>query len=305
MKLGFSFSPGGLLLPYHLGVLASLEYHPAHYLNDSTPLAGASAGAIAVAAHANGLSPRHVLDWTVDLCAHCQTSSSSSSSGGVRGRLLPLLKQQLHRRIGDAQFEQFQQRPGKVGIAYKEIYPQQRNVLQTVFDNRQDLVTAICHSSMFPFFTSEYPCLLDFQKDRGLRLVVDGAFAVPWERLGCPELLLESNNNSNNNISNNHNHDGWDASQRIDREVRVSVVPPPGWMLTSDRGDHADIIAPSWDGPYQLGRLARLAVQGSDRTEMTWLYEAGMQDAERWCRNEETREQTKRLAHRKNVKETS
>ena len=40
--LGFSFSPGGLLFPYHLGVITSLEYHGR--LDDTVHLAGASAG---------------------------------------------------------------------------------------------------------------------------------------------------------------------------------------------------------------------------------------------------------------------
>jgi len=39
---GFSFSPGGLLFPYHLGVITSLEYHGK--LDDTVHLAGASAG---------------------------------------------------------------------------------------------------------------------------------------------------------------------------------------------------------------------------------------------------------------------
>lgn len=41
---GFSFSPGGLLFPYHLGVITSLEHHGR--LTDQVHLAGASAGAI-------------------------------------------------------------------------------------------------------------------------------------------------------------------------------------------------------------------------------------------------------------------
>lgn len=43
--LGFSFSPAGLLLPYHLGVIEYLVH--SGYLTDHTPIAGASAGSIA------------------------------------------------------------------------------------------------------------------------------------------------------------------------------------------------------------------------------------------------------------------
>lgn len=41
-KLGFSFTPGGLLFPYHLGVAKSLELEG--FLASDSPLAGSSAG---------------------------------------------------------------------------------------------------------------------------------------------------------------------------------------------------------------------------------------------------------------------
>ena len=46
MKIGFSFSPGGFLFTYHLGVLEALAEHG--YINEETPLAGSSAGALAI-----------------------------------------------------------------------------------------------------------------------------------------------------------------------------------------------------------------------------------------------------------------
>ena len=41
-RLGFSFTPGGLLFPYHLGVAKCLELQG--FLAADTPLAGSSAG---------------------------------------------------------------------------------------------------------------------------------------------------------------------------------------------------------------------------------------------------------------------
>lgn len=41
-RLGFSFTPGGLLFPYHLGVAKCLELQG--FLATDTPLAGSSAG---------------------------------------------------------------------------------------------------------------------------------------------------------------------------------------------------------------------------------------------------------------------
>jgi hypothetical protein len=54
MPLGFSFSPAGWLLPYHLGVLDCLNYF--NILTPNVPLAGASAGAIAIACAATNIS---------------------------------------------------------------------------------------------------------------------------------------------------------------------------------------------------------------------------------------------------------
>jgi predicted acylesterase/phospholipase RssA len=58
-SLGFSFAPGGLLLPYHLGAIEALN--SAGLVTSSTPLAGSSAGAIAIASFAAGVPPRDAL----------------------------------------------------------------------------------------------------------------------------------------------------------------------------------------------------------------------------------------------------
>jgi hypothetical protein len=67
--LGFSFSPGGLLLPYHLGVIAALS--GSGLLLPTTPLAGSSAGAIAVASFAAGVEPKTALEASSVLLHQC------------------------------------------------------------------------------------------------------------------------------------------------------------------------------------------------------------------------------------------
>ena len=84
IPLGFSLSPGGLLLPYHLGVLDALQYNK--FIDETTPIAGSSAGAIATASHGCGIDSRKVLEATIDI------SDRTKEMGGARGRLLPLLK---------------------------------------------------------------------------------------------------------------------------------------------------------------------------------------------------------------------
>lgn len=252
--IGISLSPGGLLLPYHLGVLDALEHRG--FVTDDTPLAGASAGAIAAASKAAKIDSWRVLDSTIDICDRC------FALGGARGRLMPLLKQNLAHHMGVEQFHTLQNRKGTLALAYMEIYPQRQPVLQTRFQDRWDLIGAICQSSMFPFFTSNWPAILDMSRKQP-RLIVDGVFTSPLESMGCPDFKT--------------------AGLQLDRTVCVSVIPK---ALTG--GERDDYISPRWEGAYQLGRLARLAVEGSTRSELTALYESGWHDGERWCRTQVT-----------------
>jgi predicted acylesterase/phospholipase RssA len=160
MKVGFSLSPGGLLLPYHLGVLDALEHHG--LVNENTPLAGSSAGAIATASKAAKIDSRQVLESTMNICDQC------FALGGARGRIMPLLKQNLMNHVGAQEFDTLQKRSGAVAIAYMEIFPEQKSVLQTGFRDRFDLISAVCQSSMFPFFTSNWPAILNTSRQHSL-----------------------------------------------------------------------------------------------------------------------------------------
>ncbi len=37
-------------------------------------------------------------------------------------------------------------------IAYREVFPRARNLFQTEFDSRSELVRSVCHSSMFALY---------------------------------------------------------------------------------------------------------------------------------------------------------
>eukprot|EP01083_Nonionella_stella_P048251 129121_1 len=149
MKIGFSLSPGGLLLPYHLGALSSLEQ--SSILTPSTPIAGSSAGAIAVASHACQVSPETCLDGTIRISSKCE------AMGGARGNLLGLLEQELEDLLPCNAHELVNARQGLTGLAYKEIFPEVKNVLKTRFESREELMEDVVNSSTFPFFTSNWP----------------------------------------------------------------------------------------------------------------------------------------------------
>jgi len=260
MRVGFSLSPGGLLLPYHLGVLDSLQYN--HFLDATTPIAGASAGAIATAAHACGLDSKVVLDATIDMSDRCK------ELGGARGRLLPMLRDKLDDFIGEEEFDVFLDREGEAAIAYQQLFPANKPILQTEFEDKHDLMSAVCHSSTFPFFSTNWPVAFDNSKGNS-RIVVDGFFSVPRKRYGCPDFKT--------------------AGIEVDRTIMVSPFPKELVGLDTSDPDHCSITpevkTPDLKGQsQQLFDLFRLATQPSSYEELTQLYESGWEDAERWCR---------------------
>ncbi len=258
MRIGFSFSPGGLLLPYHVGVMGALEYH--QMLTPETPIAGSSAGAIACASHASRVPSTQVLEATIDISDRCE------QMGGARGRLLPLLKEKLDELLTEDRFDDAQSRPGVTGIAYREVFPRARNILQTQFGSRSELVRSVCHSSMFPFFTTNLPFLLD--TTHGFpRLLVDGYFTVPRERFGCPDFSV--------------------ANIDVDRTVTVTCFPKD--KIGLDDSLLEDCISPRAEGDGQIERLFRIATQATSRKELTSVYEEGWQDAEQWVAEEKKR----------------
>lgn len=242
------------MLPYHLGALDALQYHG--HLDSSSPIAGSSAGAIATACHATGLDSRRVLDATIRMSDRCE------EMGSVRGNLMPLLKEEMNMLIQEEEMLHLQEREGDTVIAYRELFPFNRPIHQTDFEDRHDLMNAICHSSMFPFFTTNFPVAIDRSK-RIPRVVVDGFFTVPRSRFGCPDFAI--------------------ANSPVDRTVAIQVFPQE--MIGDSEFADVDCIRPLGDeDPSQMQNLLRLATQASSGRELTQVYESGWADAERWCR---------------------
>jgi hypothetical protein len=276
MKVGFSLSPGGLLLPYHLGILDGLQSK--QWLTRETAIAGASAGAIAVATNACAMNSKLILEDTVAIADACR------ELGSARGNLLPLLREKLEHHIDQDRFDQYEQRPGPAVVSYHEVFPSYGPVHQTEFDHKEDFIDAVCHSSSFPFFTSNWPVVLDYKKAKRHeltafgykttvkvpRLVVDGFFAVPQNRFGVPDFEL--------------------AGVDVDRTISITSFPREVIGLTKDIEGH-DYIGPSLidDGIQQTAKLLRLATQPASASEYYELYDQGFQDAEQWCNEEETR----------------
>lgn len=256
MKLGLSLSPGGLLLPYHLGVLDSLKQNG--IFHEGSPIAGSSAGAIAAASVGCGLNSHKVLEATIEMSDQC------NELGGARGRLLPLLKQKLDLMIGEDEFQHLQEREGAVAIAYRELFPIPRAILQNEFEDCQELKSAVASSSMFPFFSTNWPATLETSR-KFPRVVVDGYFTVPRNRFGCPDFSM--------------------AGINVDRTITVSVFPRDAIGLNASAAE--DCISPPEEA--DLGRLFGLATGASSAKELTEVYDSGYEDADHWFQAERKR----------------
>eukprot|EP00584_Thalassiosira_punctigera_P007928 CAMPEP_0172535862 /NCGR_PEP_ID=MMETSP1067-20121228/7694_1 /TAXON_ID=265564 ORGANISM="Thalassiosira punctigera, Strain Tpunct2005C2" /NCGR_SAMPLE_ID=MMETSP1067 /ASSEMBLY_ACC=CAM_ASM_000444 /LENGTH=346 /DNA_ID=CAMNT_0013320821 /DNA_START=104 /DNA_END=1144 /DNA_ORIENTATION=+ len=298
---GFSFSPGGLLFPYHLGVITSLEHHGR--LTDSVHLAGASAGAIAVASHAAKTPSAHALDAAFRVCDQCETQFD----GRAIGKLLPLLKAELEMTFSPDAHTVINEREGVTALAHRELFPNNRPVLTTKFDTRDDLIEAVCDSSMFPFFSTPFPVRLRYKEgERIPRVVVDGFFSVPRERYGCPDfahlnfdscveeklrrmggVLVDENGKGNVQCNSNE----YDEMPVIERTITVACFPHETVGLTASL--RHDQISPEPDYANPVGQMSKLfqyATQPSSRKELEALYEKGWADAERWSYEEDLRE---------------
>lgn len=282
MKVGFSLSPGGLLLPYHMGALHCLEQ--SKVLDDDSMVAGSSAGSIAAMAHGCRISPFAALEGTIAISDRCATL------GGARGRLKGLLREQMERLVGEDEFDVLRQsqqrraRASNIGIAYQQVFPTRQSYLQTSFVSRDDLLRAVTFSCAFPFFTSNWPWVADETSPSPLlpRLMVDGFFSVPREQFGCPFL-----------------HNTTDADV-MDRTVSVCCLPREVVGLTGFAQE--DCISPpieNDDGPFSTADLVRIATQPSSRRELTDLFELGYRNAEEWCWDEAKRLRQVQVGERK------
>lgn len=272
--LGFSLSPGGLLLPYHLGVLASLSYHG--YVTSDTHLAGSSAGAIAVASHACEVPPHVALEASMRISSRCNPLFLA------RGQLMPSLRNELNTLLPKDANDIVNARSGTVGLAHLELFPRTRAVLQTQrFETRECLMDAVCDSSMFPYFTSNKPFRLVKRHGKAVpRVVVDGVFTEPLWRFGCPDMEKSLSQQAN-----------------IDRCVSVSVFPMElvdvsllsSTTMIKPHSSRRNTISPKLETNIigQVGRLGLLACTPGNPKDLMKLYDDGWMDAERWVREEE------------------
>ncbi|CAJ1932517.1 unnamed protein product [Cylindrotheca closterium] len=288
----FSLSPGGLLLPYHLGALQSLMESGA-LQPTSDIVGGSSAGSIAAMSYGCGLKPTDILEATIKVSDQCHDLKRA------RGNLLPLLRHEMETRVGPEEFDflmtSAEEGGGgrRIGIAYKEIFPQRKSYLQCDFESRQDLFQSVSYSCMFPFFATNYPCMMD-SSSFPPRLMVDGFFSVPRARFGCPDFepYLGDPKGQEQEDDGGTVVNGKENNKKPDRTIAISVFPKD--MIGMEAFSDDNCISPSIITEEDSNQLSvtdmfRIATQASSREELTQVYEMGARDAEAWCRREEQR----------------
>ncbi|XP_028800945.1 patatin-like phospholipase domain-containing protein 2 isoform X2 [Neltuma alba] len=158
---GFSFSAAGLLFPYHLGVAQFLIENG--YIKESTPLAGASAGAIVCVAIASGTSMEEALKVTKILAEDCRKQGTAFRLGVVlRDVLDKSLPEDAHIRCN-----------GRVRVAVTQLLWRPRGLLVDQFDSREDLINAVFTSCFVPGYLAPRPATM-FRN----RLCMDGGLML-------------------------------------------------------------------------------------------------------------------------------
>lgn len=273
-------------------------------------MAGASAGAIAVISHAAGVTADQCLETTIKISRECRRR------GGARGKLLPLLEAELDAILEPDAHEIVNDRPGVTALAHFEIFPTFRPVLETHFSTRDCLMESVLNSSMFPFFSTNWPVRFSKRtKNHGKdgvfgtlpRIVVDGYFAAPFTRFGCPDFALQRGSfvmSMEDEVEETLAAKLLEETRAtIDRTVTVSVFPHDSVLLTAS-AKH-DRISPLFnpDNPIgQVKELLELATRPLTEAQVYDLYERGRADADRWVSEESERAKLQKAGSNRDAK---
>lgn len=265
--VGVSFSPAGLLTPFHLGAANRLQ--EARVISQhTTTLTGTSGGAIAAAVTALGLAPEVTL-------AACNRVAQQCRDNGTYRTLATSLKAELDELVPDNSWITLNARAGRTVIGYRQIWPRSESVFASTFTSKEDVCEVIMASCSIPFYFSGN---LASPVRGGYGL--DGFFSCSMSRFGCPEtkasnleLLVTPFDPAI--VLNNFN-----ASTAISQRVEVispSLLPPGKWSLSSTELIRLALAPPSGtgEGPASDSHI---------RAQYDMLFEAGSAAADAWCR---------------------
>ena len=132
-SIGVSFSPAGLLTPFHLGVSEYLA--EIGVISPRTQLSGSSGGALAAVCAGLDIH-REALQATCSVAKRCRDLGNFATLRGA-------LDEALDNIMPEDSHEKLNNRLGDVCIAYRQCYPQWKSQLVTSFKSREDLIEVL------------------------------------------------------------------------------------------------------------------------------------------------------------------
>ncbi|AFZ81734.1 hypothetical protein BEWA_011520 [Theileria equi strain WA] len=180
--IGFSFSPCGFMIPYHVGVLNLLS--ELNIVNMTTPLSGASSGSISIVS----LSLLNDFPFLMNLI---EELSNDALIHGTHHRLDSLITKFFNKYLQENCHEFINSRIGTIVLAYSRLgFCRFKPVLVSKFSNSTDLRDCLRVSSYIPILSSKE--LVYYNNKPGF----DGQLSLS-KHLGCAKTAAKRTINTN------------------------------------------------------------------------------------------------------------
>lgn len=254
----FSFSVGGMLFSYQLGVGAELV-RAGCIVPGVTQLSGASAGSLVAAVLALGMDAEEALDVLARVRADCLDAGRTAGRLGdvLRREMLPALPEDAAERLAG----------GTLAVPYFRLLPRPGPVVCRSFSSREDLFDVLMASCNWPFFLRRWPLVTC----RGA-LALDGYFVAPTT-LGAlyPGEL------------------GSEEAAPQGRTVVVSAFPSSAVGRLRAAVAEEDLICPAIGGdPPDMAAWLTSALNAEDDARTRHLFDLGVGHARAWLQRQRT-----------------
>ena len=172
-KLGVSFSPAGLLMPFHVGAAEQLRRFK--IIDDTTALAGSSGGALAAISAGLNLDSEVLLSSTANIAKKCRDD-------GPRNALRKALEEEFRSALPADCCDMLRKRSAPCYIAYTEVKPFLKPHYVSEFNDRDDVIEVLSASCNVPFYFDGNKLCVNVRGSYG----IDGLFSTDVNRFGCP-----------------------------------------------------------------------------------------------------------------------
>jgi len=172
-KLGVSFSPAGLLTPFHIG--ASEQLRKLNIINEKTALAGSSGGALAALSAGLSLSSEVLLASSANIAKRCRDE-------GPRNVLRKALEAEFKSALPMDCCDLLKSRLAPCFLAYTELTHCMKPHYICDFKDRDDVIEVLSASCNVPYYFDGNNVRVGVRGSYG----IDGVFSTGLNRVGCP-----------------------------------------------------------------------------------------------------------------------